>query len=448
LDGVKRREAKRGVPFFGLAFLVLAIFVVVVPFTPLAGKIKRGLKEIFGEPAAPAGGVTVVDPVPPTPVPELSPLELDPDPPMPSGPIYVNVPSGTSVTKLSKGINLKVEFKPEKGGVASKERKADDSYVAEYTLRVRLPEPAKTIDELKAVNPDLDALLPGLAGLLENAQVSPWFEVMYANKVTRLRKNVSKLDAILTRHNFYDCETILNVRNRENGRRVFLLQAEMDVVSDGSDGDRLATMPPEIVNSTNYQPFTSYGWKKTGKKTNPMVAGWERRIAGAKKELANSGTSAARKTWLRDRIKMLQIGVADMKSRSFLIAEYDPFIVIPVNMLKDRNDPYAPNVGDYAVVIHGRKLYPAMVGDGGPTYKLGEASLRMAREINGSASPYSRPVSDLTVTYLVFPRSGDSPNRVPDYARWRKRCEELLGEIGGLGEGVALHEWKDLLAQP
>ena len=49
-----------------------------------------------------------------------------------------------------------------------------------------------------------------------------------------------------------------------SGRGVFLLQAEMDVVSDGSDGDRLPVMPEEIVTSTNYQPFTSYGWRKTG----------------------------------------------------------------------------------------------------------------------------------------------------------------------------------------
>jgi hypothetical protein len=69
----------------------------------------------------------------------------------------------------------------------------------------------------------------------------------------------------------------------------------------------------------------------------------------------------------------------------------------------------------------------------------------MAKEIDANANPYRRPVSDLTVTYLVFPRSADDPKRAPDYAHWRKRCGELLGEIGGLGEGVELHEWKDLL---
>ena len=142
---------------------------------------------------------------------------------------------------------------------------------------------------------------------------------------------------------------------------------------------------------------------------------------------------------------MLEAGIADMKIASFLIADYDPFIVVPINILADRRDPYAPNIGDFAVVVHERTAYPAIVGDAGPSFKVGEASLRMAREINASATPYSRPVSDLTVTYLVFPRSADDPKRAPDYSHWRKRCGELVDKIGGLGEGVELHEWKDLL---
>jgi hypothetical protein len=221
----------------------------------------------------------------------------------------------------------------------------------------------------------------------------------------------------------------------------------MDVVSDGSDGDRLATMPDEIVNSSNYQPFTSYGWPKKTATPNPMVAGWEKRIANANKELGDSKTTAERKIWLRARIKELRRGIDDMKGRSFLIADYDPFIVIPVNLLA-ASDPFAPKVGDYAVVIHGEKLLPAIVGDGGPTFKVGEASLRIAKEINPKASPYSRPESDLTVTYLVFPGTRDETRAAPDYEKWRNRCDELLKECGGMGEGVELHRWQNLLPDP
>jgi hypothetical protein len=356
------------------------------------------------------------------------------------------VGSVTDVRKLRSGIPFKTEVKIEKGGIASKERVNDTSYTAFYQLNLRVPTAAKTMAELETSNPDLSKLLPGLPSLIEKAEVSGWFQKLYANKTDRVRRDANTLNELLTKHNIYDCETILQFRTPA-GTPVFLLQAEMDVVSDGSDGDRLATMPDEIVNSTHYQPFTSYGWPKKTQTPNPMVAGWEKRVATAQKELADKATTAARKTWLRDRIAYLKRGIADMKNRSFLIAEYDPFIVIPVNILT-ANDPFAPKAGDYAVVVHGKKLYPAIVGDGGPSFKVGEASLRMARELNPKASPYSRPVSDLKVTYLVFPGSREAEKGPPDYEKWRQKCHELLTGIGGVGDGVELHVWQDLLPKP
>jgi hypothetical protein len=179
-----------------------------------------------------------------------------------------------------------------------------------------------------------------------------------------------------------------------------------------------------------------------------MIAGWEKRIANAREELALPATTAARKTWLKERIDYLKRGIDDMKARSFLVAEHDPFIVIPVNLLTATNDPYAPRIGDFAVVIHDKKLYPVIVGDGGPNYKVGEASLRLAKEINPRATPYSRPESELKVTYLVFPNSRDQERTAPDYEKWKKRCEELLGEIGGLAPGYALHAWSNTFPTP
>jgi hypothetical protein len=365
---------------------------------------------------------------------------------VPEAPAETAIGSVTDVRKLRSGIPFKTEVKIEKGGIASKERVNDTSYTAFYQLNLRVPTAAKTMAELETSNPDLSKLLPGLPALIEKAEVSGWFQKLYANKTDRVRRDANTLNELLTKHNIYDCETILQFRTPA-GTPVFFMQAEMDVVSDGSDGDRLAKMPDEIVNSTHYQPFTSYGWPKKTQTPNPMVAGWEKRIANAEKELADKATTADRKTWLRDRIAYLKRGIADMKNRSFLIAEYDPFIVIPVDILRS-NDPFAPKVGDYAVVVHGKKLYPAIVGDGGPTFKVGEASLRMARELNPKASPYSRPVSDLKVTYLVFPGSREAEKGPPDYEKWRQKCHELLTGIGGVGEGVELHLWQDLLPKP
>ncbi len=354
--------------------------------------------------------------------------------------------SVTDVRKLRSGIPFTTEIDITQGGIASIERADDDSYAALYQLSLRRPAPAKTMEELLKTSPDLGKILPGLPDILAEAEVSKWFHQLYDNKITRIRRDAHTLNEVLTKHNLYDCETILHMR-APDGSPLFLMQAEMDVVSDGSDGDRLPGMPDAIVNSTHYQPFTSYGWKKRTKTPNPMVAGWEKRLENARRELADPATTAQRQAWLRDRIEYLKRGIADLKARSFLIAEYDPFIVIPVNLLTAR-ETFAPDVGDYAVVIHEGKIYPGIVGDGGPTFKVGEASLRMAREINQRASPYSRPVSDLKVTYLVFPGSREEQRGPPDYELWKQRCAELLQGIGGLGEGYQLHAWKCLLPKP
>ncbi len=463
---VKRGEGRKGFPWFGVAFLILVAGGVGMMFTTIPGKVVRNVKEIL-ESRKPQEK-EVVEKVDVKAIElqieqrlraeneenlerelaelrkamegenreqnEEEPVEL---PPLSLGKV-------TDVRNLRSGIPFQTDVIFEKGGIASKEREDEGSFVARYELKLKLPEAAKTMEELGKTNGNLAKILPSLPELLESGKVSKWYNTLYENKSLRIRRDANALNELLTKHNVYDCETILNLKS-ESGRKVFFMQAEMDVVSDGSDGDRLPVMPDAIVNSTHYQPFTSYGWPKVGNKPNPMIAGFERRIATANKELADGTTTAERKAWLRERIAMLKKWTEDLKARSYLIAEYDPFIVIPVNLLTDRSDPYAPKVGDYAVVIYGEKVFPCIVGDGGPTFKVGEASLRLAKEINDRASPYSRPVSDLTVTYVVFPGSKEKKNGPPDYQVWRQKCHELLQEIGGLGSGYELHSWVDLL---
>ena len=467
IEGVKRRRPEKGFRWGWASLLVIVCALVGSLFTPLPAKIKRGLKEVF----APNPEIVKV----PADEDDLRRqiesrlrIEMDQaydkqieaikraaDKKVEEAKRELDSPGATDFTQSSEGdirqlragIPLKTDVKIDKGGLASKERVTEDSYVAEYTLKVRLPAPAKTIAELELSNSKLGTMLPGLAPMVAQSEVSPWYFRLYDNKAEHLKQDATALNELITKHNLYDCETILNLRS-PGGRKVFLLQADMDVVSDGSDGDRLATMPDEIVNSSNYQPFTSYGWPKKSKTPNPMIAGWENRITVAEKEIADRGTSADRKKWLRDRVAYLKRGISDMKSRSFLIAEYDPFIVIPVNILGATSDPYAPNIGDYAVVVFGEKIVPAVVGDGGPNYKVGEASLRIAKELNTRATSNSRPVSDLKVTYLVFPGSREAERGPPNYEAWRSKCQALVQEIGGLGAGCQMLEWKDLLAPP
>ncbi|MGJ8676280.1 MAG: glycoside hydrolase family 75 protein [Akkermansiaceae bacterium] len=381
------------------------------------------------------------------------PVFIEPDNSEVEEPLKITVPSehtatsGGDIRKMSKGFRLETKVTLGNGRAASEERLTDDSYVASYELKINLPEPVVDLVGLKQSNENIDKVLPGLAEMLPTAQVSTYFHKLYAKKVERLKSKSTMLNELLTRHNLYDCETILNLKHPSTGRKALLVQAEMDVVSDGSDGDRLPEMPDSIVNSSYYQPMTSYGWKKTGKVENPLIAGWKNRISKAKAEIDQAATKPDRKSWLKERIKKIEREIQDMESRSFLIADYDPFIVMPVDMVLTRDDSYTARVGDYAVVIYRDKIYPAIVGDAGPSYKIGEASLRMCKELNPKASSYSRPVSDLTITYIVFPRSADS-FQAPDYSLWHKRCLELLGEIGGLGQSVTLHQWEDTFPKP
>jgi hypothetical protein len=100
-------------------------------------------------------------------------------------------------------------------------------------------------------------------------------------------------------------------------------------------------------------------------------------------------------------------------------------------------------VGDYALVIFADAVYPAIVGDVGPNDKAGEASLRIAKQINTLSTPYNRPVSDLKVTYLIFPGTADKPFGPPDLDKLHRRCEALVKEIGGAS--VPLHHWENII---
>lgn len=423
IDGLKRRESK---PFPVMAVLMAAIAVLfgLVILSPIPEKIRRKLG--WSSPQK------VKQETPPKP--EIIYKDRVVEKEVTVSPPYYQVKDGTDISKTSKGFDYRFKVQEKAGRLASEERVKDGSYEASLTFSVIRPEAAKRFDEIIKVNSELPKILPGLERLMDRAKVSPFYENLYNNKRDRIKRYANRFDRVLTKHNYFDCQTMLELEDPQTKRKVFLMQADMDVVSDGSDGDRLPTMPDEIVNSAYYQPFTSYGWKKTGDVENPMIAGWRKLLEKAKAK----GNSSE--------VSRLTTGIEDLKRRSFLIAEYDPFIVIPVDIIGDRESAWGPNVGDYVAVIYGKKIYPAIVGDGGPAFKAGEASLRMAKELNPQATSYSRPVSTLSVTYLVFPRSSGQW-QAPNYESWRTECGKLLNEIGGLGEGYELHQWKNTLPE-
>jgi hypothetical protein len=331
----------------------------------------------------------------------------------------------------------KVETSP--GDTAARDREIDNSYRLELKLKIRVPRPATSLADVQVANARLPELLPSLPLLLESARVSPDYGKIYDLKLDWLKGRLEKIEQILSRHNFYDCDTILQLKHPETGRRALFVQGDMDVNVDGSDGDRNV----EVDGSGQFfQPQTSYRWPKTTERPNPFLKRSEERITEAEAELAKPEIKEARRQELRERIAASKRQIADLKSASFLVSKTDPTIVLPGFMLRGEGAD-VPKVGDYAVVIHGDKMYPAMVGDAGPSYKMGEASLRLCDEIRKTGTPLARPVSDLAVTYLVFPGSAEDKRSVPDLEKWHQRCTDLMAEIGV--PNAPLHRWEDIV---
>jgi glycosyl hydrolase group 75 (putative chitosanase) len=361
----------------------------------------------------------------PTPTPEPSPTR----PPLIGGKL--------DTAKLFNGVTLHSTLDTPAGADAATERSDPESYVLELKLQARLPVPNKTIEELTKVSPQLGTLFPGLASMLGPESVSPLFADLYATKTKVLRENLNRLDQLLSRHNFYDCQTVLQLQHPQSHRRALLLQADMDVDSDGSDSDR---MPSGPAVTTNFKPFTSYRWAKKTQAPNPYLPAIEDKLKRVEDEFALKTTSADRKRDLRGAITLLRDEAVTLKKFSFLIGATDPFIVIPGAFAKSH---HGAKVGDYAVVIFGDTIYPALVGDVGPNDKTGEASLRIAKEINAQATPYNRPVSDLKVTYLIFPGTAETPFGPPDLDKIQAKCQTLVDEIGGIT--APLHHWDNII---
>ena len=342
--------------------------------------------------------------------------------------------------RLFNGITLHSSVETTPGADASTERVDPESYVLDLKLNARVPTPNRTLEELAKITPRLPELLPGLAAMAGPESVSPLFTDLYNTKIRMLRENLVRLDLLLSRHNFFDCQTVLQLQTPQSHRKAVLLQADMDVDADGSDGDR---MPIGTGAPTNFKPFTSFKWAKKTVAPNPYLAGTEERLKRAEDESAAKTTSPDRKRDLRNAITQLRAEVATLKKFSFLIGATDPYIVIPGAFTHGHD---APKTGDYALVIFGDGIYPAIVGDIGPNDKVGEASFRIAKQINPQATPYNRPVSDLKVTYLIFPGTADPQFGPPDLEKLQATCQKLVDEIGG--STVPLHHWENIIPPP
>ena len=339
------------------------------------------------------------------------------------------------INTMSPGMNVlsAVQFEP--GGTASQDRKDLGAYQLRVALNLRLPKAADG-ETLKLANPKLPELFNRYGDLMAGARVSQWYSAIYLHKQNHMRKNAATLSRLLDRHNYYDTDTVLEIESPDTGRKVLWMQADMDVVSDGSDGDRLPDMPEKVKNSDHYQPMTSYRWRKRGTNPNPLLPHWEERV---KKLSADKKNNASALEYARN-------VVHDLKKYSFLLAEYDTFVVLPLAFKNGDNDAYRPQLGDYAAVVVGDRIFPAIVGDYGPRHKTGEASLRLARLVNPKSTSFARPVSNLGVSYIFFPGTKEPENGPIDYNRLNSRVQELLNEMGGLTPAAQFQQVEDPLA--
>ncbi len=377
----------------------------------------------------------------PKPTPEPTPVPTPTPPPAPTPTPTPYVPMKSLQTgSMFNGITFKANLETMVGGTASSERDDAGSYTIEMNVRVNIPKPHKLLPELQKLAPNLDKLLPGIPASMETAKVSPEYDELYRNKVTSLRSNLNRLDSLLSRHNFFDCETILELTHPQTKRKALLIQADMDVDTDGTDGDRIATV--DTGNSRTFQPFTSYHWPKRTKNPNPVEPIWQKRIADNDAKIAKPETPDADKQRLRSDNNRLRLELRDLQAHSYLSGAFDPFIVLPTTMFGRNRSGFVPSIGDYCIVIVGDTLYPAILGDAGPTTKIGEASLRICRQVRPGSNGENRAISDLKATYLVFTGSAEAKKSPPDYVQWRARCEELLKDFGGYtGE---LFDWPDI----
>ena len=380
----------------------------------------------------------------PTPVPTPSPSPTPSPTPTPAPtpkPIPALIRKPLPTATLFSGISLEsAAVSVPSSELASQDRVDADAYTLELTLRARLPRAALTLEDITANDPSLPGVFKDLPVILTGASVSPFYEKIYELKTNDLNRKLANIDAVLSRHNFYDCETILELENPATSRRAILVIADMDVNTDGSDGDRNVQVDSSSV---FFLPQTSYRWPKQTERANPMLAIEESRLADFKAEKLKPDLKPSRLAQINEGIELASRRIHDLKKWSFLVSSVDPFIVLPGFIMRDHNGPFVPKIGDYAVVIHGGRAYPAILGDSGPSHKIGEASLLLCRELSQQSSKIVRAASDLTVTYLIFPGSADESPSPPDLSKWREKCTQLAEEIGGLA--IPLHEWPNLV---
>jgi hypothetical protein len=315
------------------------------------------------------------------------------------------------------------------------------------TATIVRPKALTKIEELEKLTPGLTQVLPGLGDLVGKGTVSPKFKRLYDAKIESMKGG-----AFMSEHSYFDCTTVLNVRSEKSGRTAFVFQSDMETDTDGTDPVRLPSLKDydDARLSHSFQPVLSYAWKKEADgPPNPFIKYYEDtmgQLRGLKKQVDAFAQADRGPIW-QDMKKQFDEQIAtldrranyyrgDLLRRRSLVGSLDPFIVVPTTWVGSEM-----SVGDFAAVVHAGHVYPCIIGDTGPKTKTGEASQKLAKALNPSASGRVSAVSTACVTYIVFPQTRIAKG-APDFARYATEVQQLIDDIGGLGPGVKLHAWQ------
>jgi hypothetical protein len=120
------------------------------------------------------------------------------------------IPSSRMETaRLFNGVEIHSRVTTAEGAPAVVERKTPDAYLLDLEVKVQVPKPAQTLEELTGADPLIGSVLPGLKNELPAATVSSFYHGLYQLKVEALNRTLARLDQLVSRHNFFDCNTIL-----------------------------------------------------------------------------------------------------------------------------------------------------------------------------------------------------------------------------------------------
>ncbi|MBT7982247.1 MAG: hypothetical protein HN584_06720, partial [Akkermansiaceae bacterium] len=147
--------------------------------------------------------------------------------PLPSK--FVNYKS-IDTARLWNGIDSNSLMNVTQGAFASQERTDRKSYTFEFNVNLRVPLPVKDAQGILSINQNLSEIVPEFDDMIKTGKVSGFYYKLYDLKAKRLQQFLTRLNAVPDRHNFYDCETILELVHPKTKRKVLFIQSDMDVV--------------------------------------------------------------------------------------------------------------------------------------------------------------------------------------------------------------------------